>query len=251
MGKNIIITEEQLKHIVKSEELLEEGKKVCVDNFNMISKFINLTDPDKFFFVQIIKRWKDNKDKGMQKTGNYHAGGEFLNYFKVHSGQELLNLKQQIIQICHKNNARAYISCNPRSQAAIDAFKPTFIQKRHNEPYAINHAEEILAGQAKDGPQWTDRPRFFLDIDTTNKKVWGETKKILAANSIPIEAEYTTPSGGLHVIIQDKFSVTNLSKVINDLRVFDGYKNLGRTQTVHANFDGKLILYSNVDTLGY
>ena len=32
---------------------------------------------------------------------------------------------------------------------------------------------------------------------------------------------------------------------------FDNYRNKGRLATVHPNEDGKIILYSNVDTKGY
>ena len=77
------------------------------------------------------------------------------------------------------------------------------------------------------------------------------TKAILKHYNITIENEYTTPSGGLHVVIPNRFAIQNLRKVIEELRVFDGFKDMGKHQTVHANFDGKLILYSNVDTAGY
>lgn len=259
--KNIIITEAQYK-IIKEAQLNESRK--LVDNFDKIANLINLTDPDKFFFIQIIKRWKDNKDKGMVKKtdGTYHAGGEMGNFangtaFKVHNAQELQSLKSQITAYCDSNNARAYITCNPRSENAINTYLPTYLQnqakKNHGQVpfWDQKYGFEHLAGQTKEGPQWTDRPRFFLDIDTTDKRVWSTTKAILAQHNIPIEDEYTTPSGGLHVVIANRFSISNLDEVIDELRVFDGYKKLDRAQKVHANMDGKLILYSNVDTAGY
>ena len=74
---------------------------------------------------------------------------------------------------------------------------------------------------------------------------------ILAKNNIPIETEYKTPSKGLHVVIADVSAIQNFPKVEQDLRIFDDGKNVGRVQLVHANMDGKLILYSNVNTAGY
>lgn len=259
------INESELRKIIKESinNILSEAVTNKVDNFNMIGQMLNLTDPDQFYFVQIMKRWKDNSDKGMQKnTGDtYHAGADYGNFkngtaFKVRTAQELMALKPQIIQYCDKNNARAYISSNPRSQSAIDAFMPQYLNrlKRHNNgslPKYADYAEEILAAQPKEDETWTDRPRFFLDIDTNDKRIWKITKAILKHHNIAIENEYTTPSGGLHVVIPDRFAIKNIKEVIDDLRVFDGFKNMGRTQTVHANFDGKLILYSNVDTAGY
>ena len=260
------VSSADIKQLIREcmEELVTENVTRTVDNFDTISKLINLTDPnDQFFYIQIIKRWKDNKDKGMVKDiGNkYHAGAEYGNVadgtaFKIHSAQELQSLKQQIIQYCDTNNARAYICCNPRSQSAIDAFKPTYLAglKKHNNgqlPQYANYADDILSAQAKSGPQWTDRPRFFFDIDTKDRNVWATTRAILSHNNIPVEMSYITPSGGLHIVIADQFSIPNLQNVIKQLRVFDGYRDLGKNQTVHANMDGKLILYSNVDTAGY
>lgn len=63
---------------------IDESVQNKVDNFPFWENFINVTDPDQFYFVQIIKRYKDNK--GMSKAGNYHAGGEFY---------ELLQGKEQ------------------------------------------------------------------------------------------------------------------------------------------------------------
>lgn len=263
MGKNIYITESQLQKLLSENALLTEAKR-AVDNFDMVEKMINLSDPDQFYFVQIIKRWKDNKDKGMIKKtdGTYHAGGEYGNFanntaFKVHSAQELAQLKPQIVAYCDANNARAYVTSNPRSESAITSFMPTYLarQAKYNHgvvpDYDKKYGFEHLAGQCKSGPQWTDRPRFFLDVDTTNKNVWNTTKAILGQHNIPIEGEYVTPSGGLHIVIADQYSIQNLDQIINELRVFDNYKNMGKLQTVHANFDGKIILYSNVDTSGY
>ena len=130
--KRIYITESQLGEILKENQILLEAK-TQVDNFDLIGDLINLTDPDKFFFVQIVKRWKDNKDKSGadawrlqgRNAGTYHKGGDFGNFasgtaFKVRSKQELLALKPQIVKYCDANNARAYITSNPRSESQIN-----------------------------------------------------------------------------------------------------------------------------------
>lgn len=326
MGKRIYITESQLSQILKENELLFEARNK-VDNFDMVGDLINLTDPDKFFFVQIVKRWKDNKDKNgadawrqqRRQADTYHKGGDFGNFssgtaFKVHSKQELLQLKPQIIAYCDKNNARAYITCNPRSESAINSHLGNLNQKFGSKLHSWDQkfGFEHMAGQAKayDAQKWPDRLRFFLDIDTEKNtwyvpgvklhmdmkteriddrahpqlnncearilpqshaqlilpkypnqeaylqsiggvNVWEETKKILAQNNIPIEKEYETPSHGLHIVIADVSKIQNFRRVEQDLRMFDDGRDVGQFQLVHANMDGKLILYSNVDTQGY
>lgn len=337
MGKRIYITENQLSEILKENELLFEAVNK-VDNFDMVGDLINLTDPDKFFFVQIVKRWKDNKDKTgadfwrqmARNNGTYHKGGDFGNFasntaFKVRTKQELLQLKPQIVAYCDKNNARAYVTSNPRSENAINSFLPKHLAKaaKHNggvvPDYEQKYGFEHLAGQAKvyDPVNWPDRVRLMLDIDTEknswyvpnvkfhiNSKgdriddrnhpqlrgcevhmnyshnrnakgqfsqillpkypnqeayikslggvnVWEETKRILAQNNIPIEKEYETPSHGLHIIVADISKIPNLRQVEQTLKCFDDGRDEFQWQLVHFNFDGKLILYSNVDTQGY
>lgn len=326
MGKSIYITESQLSKILKENELLLEAVNK-VDNFDMIGDLINLTDPDKFFFVQIVKRWKDNKDKtgadawrqAGRQANTYHKGGDFGNFangtaFKVHSKQELLQLKPQIVAYCDKNNARAYITSNPRSESAINSHLQKLNQKFGSKlnPWDQKFGFEHMAGQAKvyDPVKWPDRVRLMLDIDTEKNtwyvpgirihmdmrtgriddrnhpqlnncearileqshaqlilpkypnqeaylksiggvNVWEDTKTILAQNNIPIEKEYETPSHGLHIIIADISKVPNLRQVEQELRKYDDGKNVNQFQLVHFNFDGKLILYSNVDTKGY
>lgn len=335
MAKSIIITESQYKRLLSEGAVLTEAKAV-VDNFDLVGDLINLTDPDQFFFVQIVKRWKDNKDKSgaqnwRQQSRNsfeYHNGGQFGNFangtaFKVHSKQELVSLKQQIVSYCDANNARAYITCNPRSESAINSHLANLSQKYGSKlnPWDQKYGFEHMAGQAKayDAQKWPERLRFFLDIDTkknayylpltktsklhlkkvTDKNgkevyyvddvnypklnncivtiesrgsqiflpkypnqeqelialgavnVWNETKNILKQYGVPIETEYETPSGGLHVVIADVSKIQNVRGLEKVLMVFDDDLPAGMTQLVHLNMDGKLILYSNVDTKGY
>jgi hypothetical protein len=266
--KRLKINESELRSVIREvlkEQLLQEVRNK-VDYFDEWAKLMNCTDPDQFFFVQVIKRYKDNK--GMSKAGNYHGGGEFGEYskgtaFKVKTAQDLMNLKPKIVQYCDDNNARAYITSNPRSESAINAFIPTY-QKRSkdpNDPRAV-HAAEILAGQAKHDPvNFPDRKRCMLDIDTKDKRVWRITKAIINSYGPDIiEREFTSPSGGLHIMIKDGY-MNYIPEMVKDLMVFDaendkrGNRNFfpdkGFFQTVHFNPDGKFILYSNVDTSGY
>ena len=62
--------------------------------------------------------------------------------------------------------------------------------------------------------------------------------------------EYFTPSGGLHLILPDK-EHENIEYLEHMLQRFDNWVDKGRLAMVHPNYDGKIILYSNVDTKGY
>jgi hypothetical protein len=259
---------------ITEQELIKDN--VCyqrnrvVDNFTKMKDYMEFDSPDDVYFVQIIKRWKDNSDKPGAEDwrqngkikGTYHSGAEYLNYYLIHSYAELESLKSQIVKVCSYNNARAYISINSRNQRETTDYMNK-IKSRYapNDPRS-KFIEPILYGQAKTGPAWKDkRLKVLLDIDAlrdakakmVNGKtvnVWDETKRRLNAFGIKVAAEYETPSGGLHLILNNKNN-RNLKPFFSGLKDFDGGKSLGFGATVHPSEDIKMVLYSNVDTKGY
>ncbi len=238
------------------ESVLNEDKKL-VDNFDLISNMLTYNSSDDFYFVQIIKRFKDNPNDD-RTQGNYHAGGWYLKGYRIKSADELNALKPEIIKICEDNNARAYITINSRSEKETNDFIKIYRKKYRPTDPRFTHADDIVPGQAKDGPSWKGkRPRLFLDVDVTKDKkspdgrnIWDEVRYMLKMVGLTPLAEYETPSGGLHIILPDKEDARlyYLKKLFNK---FDNWQNKGKLATVHPNIDGKIILYSNVQTKGY
>ena len=243
-----------------------------VDNFDMVKNYMTFNNPDDVYFVQIIKRWKDNKDKPGadawkaqgKAQGTYGHGGEYLNYWLIGSPADLDKHRADIMRAAAYSNSRAYISINPRRKSQVDSYIDQFKARYGNNPNdpRVKHAEAILYGQAKTGPAWrNERFRVLLDIDTPKDTivklphgqrvtVWDETKKRLAAHGVLVVAEYETPSGGLHLILNNKNN-RNLPAFYHGLRDFDGGRDLDKLATVHPSEDIKMVLYSNVDTEGY
>ena len=259
------LTESELR----KDDICYQDKRI-VDNFEMLKDYMEFSSPDDVYFVQVIKRWKDNKDKpdadawkaAGKAKGSYHAGAEYLNYYLIHSAAELEALKPDIVKACSYNNARAYISINSRKQSQVNQYMAKFKGRFNpNDPRAKN-AEAILYGMPKSGPAWkNERFKVLLDIDTTRDakakmpdgkmvNVWDETKKRLNDLNIKVAAEYETPSGGLHLILNNKNN-RNLRPFYKGLKDFDGGRDLDRLATVHPSEDIKMVLYSNVDTEGY
>ena len=238
------------------ETVLNEEQKL-VDNFDLVKNMLSFKSDDDFYFVQITKRVKDNPNDD-RTQGNYHARSWYLKGYRIRSVDELLKLKPEIIKICNDNNARAYITINSRSEQETNDFIKIYRKKFNpNDPRAI-YANDIIPGQAKDGPAWVNkRPRLVLDIDISKdakgadgKNIWDEVRYMLNMVNLTPIAEYETPSGGLHIILPDKndkrfFYLKKLFKK------FDNWQDKGRFSTVHPNVDGKIILYSNVITKGY
>lgn len=256
---------------LKSDGVAYQGNRV-VDNFDKIKSYMKFDNPDDVYFVQIIKRWKDNKDKPGadawkakgKAQGTYHSGGEYLNYWLIGSPADLDKYRNEIIKAAEYNNARAYMTINPRSANAVNAYMPKWKARFGNNPNdpRVKFAEAVLYGTPKSGPTWKNECfRVLLDIDTprdsmvrlpngSKVNVWDETKKRLAAKGILVAAEYETPSGGLHLILNNKNN-RNLPEFYRGLKDFDGGRNLGNLATVHPSEDIKMVLYSNVVTAGY
>lgn len=287
---NIYITESQLVNLIKETKMIDEVKTL-VDNFDDIAKYIDnhgtTGDPDQFYYIEIKKRFKDNpklyqqfKSNGLPPGTNNDKYGVYLASFEVHNGTELKSLKKQIVSICEKNNARAYITQNPRSHNAINTYTQQGgnFYNRMKKVFPNQDPKNIAAGSQEDpfdrkgnlvGTKQSmiqrygsDRSGFFFDIDAKDPRIAELTKIILNHYNIDVTAEKQTPSGGIHIICSDVFD-PNLKRAMELLRVFDAGKidirtkksdifpDLGQNQLVHANMDGKFILYSNVDTNGY
>lgn len=290
--KNVIrITESKLKDIIKESviEMLNEAQTL-VDNFDDIAKHIDSiaqanNDPDMFWFIEVKKRYKDNPGLHSKIRGNhrlnYDGYGLYLGSFRVHNGQELMQLKSQIVDLCNKNNARAYITLNPRSHKAVQSHvnSPRFRSYARSKAPNAN-PEDISSGRAvnffgSNGKKMSrqevidtygsDRPYFMFDIDEKDERVWNLTRMVLNHFNIDIAAERKTASGGLHIVCSNAFD-PNLDKALEYLRIFDvkidsnGVRNYfpkprdeqeRRKQVVGCDYDGKELLYSNVVTKGY
>ena len=285
--KNIYITEVQYNKLSESRKQINEVKTL-VDNFAEIAKYIDThlpADPDLFYYVEVKERFKDNQTLyGKSKAGllgqnvNKDKYGVYLGSFKVHTGKELLSLKSQIVNLCNKNNARAYITQNPRSESSIKNYVANSGFAARMKKYFPNADPENIAAGEQQTPfdkkgnlvadknkmiqmYGSDRSGFFFDIDAKDPRIAELTQIILKNYGINVVAQKKTPSGGIHIICDDVFN-PNLPKAMQMLRVFDSnfdvktgkgdmFPDKGRDQLVHANIDGKFILYSNVDTNGY
>jgi hypothetical protein len=96
-------------HIMTAYDIKPENAKV--DHFDKIEKILNFSDEDKFYFLQIIKRRKDNP--GMKKDLR------LIDSFFIYTHSEFISYKERIKEICNQNNARAYIRLNRRSSKAV------------------------------------------------------------------------------------------------------------------------------------
>ena len=94
--------------------------RLLVDNFELITETL-MAKPvpeGEFYFVQILTRKKDDNEGGHANGNNRQR---LIRYYCVDSKEKLLRLKPEITELCHLNNARAYIHPTRRSYKEIAA----------------------------------------------------------------------------------------------------------------------------------
>jgi hypothetical protein len=127
-----------------------------IDNFEIILDILRnktFTD-DEFIFLQILKRKKDNLDLVR------HA--EIIRNFYIKNPVHMYELRDEIVDLCRANNARAYIRLNKRSKKKTALQTLALIaQNIASENYDIKNCYDSCAGQFHSDENKT----WLLDID--------------------------------------------------------------------------------------
>lgn len=230
------------RDLLSEDRVVHDDGYVEVDNFEMVSKIIKFDNSDDVYFVQIVKRHKDN-------MGEYfaHNAADYLTYYLFNSVEELNSKKEEIKSICQKNNSRAYIYLNKRSAKAINDYAENVLKYRFRNVRGLRYRQgreiEVAAGQSKD---WDDRAICFIDIDSDDVRIYDKVvRKIRNAGITPIDT-YRSTNNGWHIIIGDKEKAKAL-----DFSDIDNGHNFGRFSTVSLEIDKSAILYCKVKPNGY
>lgn len=85
-----------------------------INNFDLILDQLSFNNRDEFYFVQVIQRRKDGNE-GLHVRSGYRL----IKSYYIYSKQELIDLKDRIIELCRNNNARAYINPNVRNAKEV------------------------------------------------------------------------------------------------------------------------------------
>lgn len=243
------ITLNEIKDLVKEcvERILTES--IRVDNFNAAASIImQFRNTDDFYFIEIIKRKKDNLGQSFSQRGPDASSNKlYLGSYTIRSAQELLNKKQEIIDLCDRENARAYMTINARSMS--DTMKyVAYCKKKGLFP---GREFEHAAGQHKEfndrDHNWEEeRPRGKFDFDPTQAQAKKEFDEILARFNMKPLFVGQTPSGGWEYIMSDR------NGKFLDLRGFEKYRPHQHTRRksdpmVLFKGDAPMCLYSNVN----
>ena len=119
---------------------------MSIDNFDLILNNLSFNNKDEFYFVQIIQRKKDGNE-GLRVRNGYRL----IRSYYIYSRQELINLKDRIIELCKNNNARAYINPNVRNakEVALECIKKYSDLILNNSSFMGNNIWDSSCGSTR------------------------------------------------------------------------------------------------------
>lgn len=170
-----------------------------VNNFKLIESLLDFTSSDDFYFLQILKRKKENPEVPSNHNNNKRA----IRTYYINSLDHYRGIEDEVKAICLATNSRAYIHPTKRSYKKVSKLCAITIMERvFNEEYihtykAFNTACGKPEGRSGD-------KLWILDIDNsldvTNKyldvllniswKDYEKTGKIIKFNVIPTKNGY-------------------------------------------------------------
>lgn len=251
--KNIIISESIIRKALRQSinEMMDEDRieqndgTVEIDNFENVRQIMNFANPgDTLYFVELIKRKKDNPDMLDSR--------QFIKQFYFKDENEFNNAEQSIKNLCQQLNARAYIYLNARSKAMVDKYtkiySDRFAKNRKMARHFGNNPMAFAAGRSFDSP---DRPLCFVDIDSDDFNDISMAMKIIQNAGIKPLFAYRSMNNGLHIILPNKddakkLDFTPINGNLNGLSQF--YKNNAK---VSVEIDKPTLLYASLKPNGY
>lgn len=162
-----------------------------VNNFNNIKSLLSFKEEGDFYFIQILKRRKDNPDMKSDTRA--------IDNFFVYSTDDLDKITNKIIEICDTYNARAYIRLNIRNDKKV-AYRTNKIIAdclERGDFRGVRSAYLSACGTASSEKS----KKWIIDIDTKDEDyVKGVIEFLIGIPNMLIWANLPTKNG-FHIIV--------------------------------------------------
>jgi len=177
-----------------------------IDNFDKMINIMSFEDTNDFYFVQLIKRKKDNPDM--------KGDSVVIKEWFVSSVDYFLDKKESMIDMADKYNARLTIRVNKRNYKKLGLKMIADItQKLETENYkGLKSSFSSVAGQY---PSDSDK-KWIVDIDQEDLKDINEIKNVINRSMPDVDkiiCEIPSKSG-IHLIVRP-FDIREFKKLFN------------------------------------
>jgi len=132
-----------------------------INNIEIIKYLLKFDSPDEFYFLQIIKRKKDNPEIG--------SNSWIIKTYYIISSEHLENLMPEIISLCNFHNARACINLNVRSfeKIAFHTMKKISDIIMNRDFKSVRSAYDSVCGEFGSGKN----KKWLIDIDNNDEEL--------------------------------------------------------------------------------
>lgn len=191
---------------------------MATNNFDLIRKMLSFPDENAFYFLQVIKRRKDNPDLGkdMRHIADYY----------IYSLDQFDELKQRIIDQCNAENGRAYFRLNRRDakKVGMQVLKRTVDYIMSENYRAVKNAFASCAGEFHSDPNKT----WIVDIDNVSIDTFNHSEEHKRVRQLVYDLQIETgkepimnfvpTKGGVHIITRP-FNLNKFRKEFPDIDV--------------------------------
>jgi hypothetical protein len=126
-----------------------------VNNFEIIKSFLDFTNPDTYYFLQLIQRRKDNPEL----TKDMHIIDDIF----IYNMEQYERMQPDIIATCNLHNARAYFRLNKRSlkKSAMQLLKKVTTMIIDENYKSVKNAYSSVSGEFSSD----DDKKWIVDVD--------------------------------------------------------------------------------------
>lgn len=134
-----------------------------VNNFKLIESLLDFTSSDDFYFLQILKRKKENPEVPSNHNNNKRA----IRTYYINSLDHYRGIEDEVKSICLATNSRAYIHLTKRSYKRVGKLCASIIMDRicNNQENHIYKAYNTACGSPE---SVSDNKYWLIDIDSKN-----------------------------------------------------------------------------------
>ena len=176
-----------------------------MNNFDIIRKMISFPDDNAFYFLQILKRRKDNPDlvKDMIHIEDYY----------IYSLEQFDGLRQRIIDQCDSENARAYFRLNRRDakKIAMQVLKRTVDHIMSENYRAVKNAFASCSGEFHSDPD----KKWIVDIDSISVESFSHSEKYDDVREMLYDLQKETGKEPMMTYIPTKSGVHIITRPFN------------------------------------
>lgn len=187
-----------------------------LDNLETIIQYLDFSDPDKFYFVEVLQRKKDLPD--------LDRSIRLMQTYTVSSEEKLRAIYPEIKLMCDTFKARAYMYINRRSRKSVGrAMLKTLADYIYSDQYhGLRNLFTSECGKHSAGDKI-----WILDIDCSYETMDDYKTGILLADKFKELTEQVQPIGdkfigvvpskhGYHILVKP-FDLRNQGTVISEL----------------------------------